>query len=396
MIQGIFASNQGIVGERVGDFNSAMLQIDPTGSALFLALTAGMSKEDAGDTVFHWYEDSHVSGRTAIVSGAQTVTIVVADGSFYIPGTVLLVEETGEIVFVTATNGDTLTVTRGMAGTANTSVNNTMHVQSIGNAHEEASGMPVAVSQQGAPRLNYTQIFRNTWAVSGTAKAVKYFTGSRVAKNKKECAQYHAEDQERAFLWGKKHIGTINTKQFRLTDGVVAQIEAYGGLVQSAASGGTPGDLNLTDFNEFLRLLFAYNVKGQPNERIVLAGDSVLVALQAMVLADSTYNITQGETTVGINVNTIVNPFGKLKMMTHPLMNESPFFRKQMYAMHPGGIKRKVLRDTFEEAYDRNGLRIQGKDADEGCITTEAGIAVGGASTMGIMRNINRGVASNP
>src|SRR3546814_17514096 len=83
--------------------------------------------------------------------------------------------------------------------------------------------MPTAVTQQGHPRMNYTQIFRNGWAISGTAKAVKFLTGSKLAHNKKMCASYHAEDMERTFLWGKKTITTLNGKQFRLTDGVVQQ-----------------------------------------------------------------------------------------------------------------------------------------------------------------------------
>lgn len=393
MIQGIFASNQGIVGERVGDFSSAMLQINPTGTALFLAMTAGMRKEEASDTVFHWYEDSHVPGRSAIVSGGTTTTIVVADGSAYIPGTVLLIEETNEITLVTATNGDSLTVTRGLAGTAVVSVDNTMHTQNIGNAREEASGMPVAVTQQGAPRLNYTQIFRNAWAITGTAKAIKFHTGNKVAKNKGDAATYHAEDMERAFIWGRKHIGTLNGKQFRLTDGVKAQIQQYSGNVLSAASNATPGDLSYADYDTFLMNLFSKNVKGQPNERLQIGGNGILKAINQMALEESQYNITTSESKFGIGVTTILTAWGTIKHMTHPLMNENPTWNKESYYLHPGGIARRVLRDTFSEDYDKNGLRIQGKDADEGVITTEAGIAVGGAATMGIITNVQQGVA---
>ena len=142
MIQGIFASNQGIVGDRVGDFASAILRYQPTGTALLLALTSGMTNANAGDTVFTWFEDSHQAGRAATVSGGTTTTVGVDDGSFYIPGTVLMVEETGEYLLVTAVAGNALTVIRGLAGTTITAINNTMHVQQVGNAHEEASGMP--------------------------------------------------------------------------------------------------------------------------------------------------------------------------------------------------------------------------------------------------------------
>jgi hypothetical protein len=113
MIQGIFASNQGIVGDRAGDFASAILQLAPTGTALVLALSSGMQKEGAQDTIFHWFEDSHQAGRSNIVSGTTTTSLTVGDGSQYVPNQVLLIEETGEIVMVTAIAGNVLTVIRG-------------------------------------------------------------------------------------------------------------------------------------------------------------------------------------------------------------------------------------------------------------------------------------------
>lgn len=393
-IQGIFASNDGMVGDRQGDFANAVLQVNPTGTALFLALTSGMVKENAADVVFNWFEDTHISGRSQAVSGGTTTTVVVNDGSFYVPGAVLLVEETGERILVTASAGNSLTVVRGLGGTTITAITNVMNIQQIGNAHEEASGIPVAVTQQGKARLNFVQIFRNAWAITGTAKAVSFRTGSKLAKNKRDAAMYHAEDMERAFLWGVKHLGVLNGNQFRTTDGVVKQIEDYGGKVLSAASGGTPGDLNFNDLSDWLQDIFSLNVKGQPNERIMLGGNSVLKAFNRIVFNEVTYNIEAGETKFGIMVNTIMTPFGTVKLMTHPLMNESPYFSRQAYVLHPGGIRRRVLRDTFQEDYDKNGNRIDGKDADQGVITTEAGVQVGAAQTMGILRNVIQGVAN--
>lgn len=393
-VQGIFLSNQGIVGERQGDFASAILMTQPTGTALFLAMSAGMKKRPTADTVFTWFEDSHVAGRTNTVSGGTGTAVVVGDGSFYTPNTILLVEETGEHLLVTASAGNALTVVRGLAGTAVVSISNAMNLQKLGNAHEEASGMPTAVTQQGAPRMNYTQIFRNGWAISGTAKAVKYLTGSKLAHNKKMCATYHAEDMERSFLWGKKMITTLNGKQLRLTDGVVQQIEIGGGTVLSAATGGQAGDLSRGDLEEHIRNIFRYNVLGEPNERIAMGGDNVLAAFSKMAWLDGSYELKQGETKLGIAITTILTPFGTLKLMTHPLMNENPVWRKEMYTLHPGGISKRTLRDTFHEDYDKNGLRIQGKDADEGVITTEAGVEVGAPQTMGILRNVTKAVAT--
>src|SRR3546814_18588683 len=91
-------------------------------------------------------------------------------------------------MLVTATAGNSLTVVRGLAGTSIVSTTSAHNVQKLGNAFEEASDMPTAVTQQGHPRMNYNQIFRNGWAISGTATAVTFLTGPTLAHNKKMCA----------------------------------------------------------------------------------------------------------------------------------------------------------------------------------------------------------------
>jgi hypothetical protein len=393
---GYLRVESGVVGDRAGDFASAILQIAPTGTALVLALSSGMGKESAQDTIFHWFEDSHQAGRTTIASGGTTNTLNVGDGSQYVPNQVGLIEDTGELVLVTAIVGNALTVVRGLGGTAIVAVSNVMHFQSVGNAHEEASPMPTAITQQGSPRFNYTQIFRNAWAISGTAKAVKYNSGSRLAKNKRDCALYHAEDMERAMIFGRKHVSSINNKPFRLTDGIQSQIEQYDGLVEDVTDGTTAGSYSWLLFDDFMRRLFSTNIKGQPNERLAIGGNLWLAGLSQMARLDGNYQIFQGEDKLGIKVTSIENAFGTLKLMSHPLFNENPFWNQDLMLLHPGGIKRRVLRETFEEGYDSDGKRIQAVDADEGVITSEFGVQVGGASVMGILRGFKKAVKSDP
>lgn len=392
-VQGIFTSNQGIVGERLGDFSSAILVTNPTGDTPLLGLTSGMPKEQVADVAFTWFEDIHQAGRQAVVSGGTGTSVVVDDASFYTPNSVILVEETGEHIFVTSLAGNTMTVIRGLAGTAIVSMDNTMHLQKIGNAHEEASSRPTAVTQQGAPRSNYVQIFRNGWAISGTAKAVKYLTGSKLAHNKEMCATYHAEDIERSFLWGKKTITTYNNQQFRMTDGILTQIESYGGDVRTANEGGA-GKIHRGELEDWIQSLFAYNVKGKPNERLAFVGNTALKVVNRMAFLDGTYQFGQTDTKLGVKITEVVTPFGTLKLMTHAMMNENPVWSKEIYAIHPGAIKKRVLRETFPENYDKHGNGVAGVDADEGAITSEMGIQVGAARTMGIYRNLNEAVVT--
>lgn len=191
-------------------------------------------------------------------------------------------------------------------------------------------------------------------------------------------------------IWGRKHIGTLGGNQFRMTNGILIQIEQNGGIVQSAATGSVAGDLSFGDFAEFMRRVFATNVKGQPNERMAIGGDLVLSRLNRMAQLDGAYQLNQTDTKFGIAITTFVTPFGSLKLMTHPLMNENPVWQTEMYVVHPGGITRRMLRETFNEDYDKNGNRISGVDADQGVMTTEMGVEVGAASTMGILRNVQK------
>lgn len=397
-IKGIFNSYQGVVGDRQTDFNAMILEYYPTGNAQLFAISAGIESKEAMDTTFHWYEDNHISGRVAIVSGGTTTTVTVVDGSFYIPNQVLMVEETGEHMFVTAVVGNVLTVLRGFAGTAVVSVTNAMFVQLLSSGFEEASTKPIARTQQGRPRNNLVQIFRTGWAISGTAKKIKFLTGDRLARNRQQCAMYHAEEMEKAFIFGRKHLGVYNGNQIRFTDGINTQIEKFGGIVVSAATdsglGPIPGNYSLKDFTNDIRRIYETNVKGEPNERITYCGNIALQALNHMTIADSSYEIRAMETSVGIKVTKVTTVFGDLTLMSHPLLNENPNWTKEMYIYHPGGLKRRPYRETFPDDYDRSGTRPNGVDADEGVLTTEAGMENCAPRTMGIIRNVANGVKS--
>jgi len=390
-IQGLFMSNQGIVSDRQGDFTGALLQLHTGGTAPLLAISSGMESEDGGDTMFTWFEETKITGRTNTVSGGTGTTVVVGDGSSYVPSTILLVEETGEILGVDATATNSLTVTRGLGGTTVTSITSSMNVVKIGSAHEEASSKPTAVMNQGLPYTNYQQIFRNTWSISGTAKSVSFHTGDRLAKNKREAAGFHAEDMERAMIWGSKHIGQKNGKRFFLMDGILSQIRQRGGQIQAQDGGSTSQE----EFRDWLRRLFTTNIRNRPNERIAFAGNIALQTLAEAARKDGTHNFESGEAAFGIKFNKFMSPFGDLTLMTHPIMNESPLWQQEIYALHPGAIKTRWLRRTFTDDYDTSGSRPGGLDADEGVFTSEAAIMAMGAETMGIFTGMNASVASS-
>ncbi len=364
-VAGVFASDQNIVGTRRGDFASAILQVMPTGSAPLLALSAGMETKPANDTIVTWFEENHVSGRVQVssfVTDGDGTGFVLTDASSFVVGTILLNDTTGEYVFVTAVSGNTITVTRGFAGSTAVTVTTSHFFQRIGTGHEEGSARPVAIANLGFPRYNYVQIFRNAWNLTGTAMAVEYITGSIIAKNKADAANYHAEDIERSIIWGRRQISVLNSQPFRTMDGINSQITTNVSV----------GDANMqwSEIDLFLRNVFSRNIRGKPNERIGFCGNTVLGVLNEIAIRSSVVNIEPGQTQFGMNVSKWITPYGNISLLTHPLMNESPVWTQELYVYHPGAIRTRYLRRTHEDNYDKDGSRA-GVDADFGVITTE-------------------------
>lgn len=396
-IQGVFASNQQIIGNRMGDFASTILKVFPTGTAPLLGLTSGMPNEEAKDTIVNWFEETKLIQRTgmAAAANATTTTLMVNDGSSFVEGVILVVEETDEHLLVTNSAGrnpTTLTVVRGFASTTAAAINMDHNLTRIGSAYEEGSDIPTAVVNQGKHRTNYTQIFRTAWSITGTTKAVEFRTGSQLQKNKADAMFFHAEDMERAIWFGKKFVSQKNGKPFHGMDGVVTQIENYGGTVRTLPS----NQISMRTFRDFIREIFRFNIKGAPNERMAFCGDITLQVLNEAANRDSEYQITGVETDFGLKFTRWHTPFGTLMLMTHPLFVENPYWQSRLYALHPGGIVRRTLRPTTSEGYDTNGNRIQGRDRDDGVMTTEMSIECRVPETMGILNNVMTDVASNP
>lgn len=361
-VKGVFTSDANIQGTKKGDFAGALLRIHPTGSAPLLALSSGMKSKDAVDTITTWFEENHLSGRHQVTTGANTVqtTIVIDDATDIVAGAILIFNDTAEQVFVTSVSSSTLTISRGFAGTTAATIgSSTTYVQKIATAHEEGSSKPTSVANIGQPKLNYMQLFRNAWDVTGTAKAVQYNIEGPPAKNKADAGLIHAEDIEKACWFGIKTVGIYNSKPFRTMDGILTQIST-----NDTAAGATIG---WTGVNAFLQSCFEKNIKGTPNERIAFCGNTVLTVLEAIARINGTMQLHSGQTEFGMNVHKWVTPFGNISLMTHPLFNESADWTKDLHVLHPGAIEMRWLRRTFHKEYDSDA----GVDADFGIYTSE-------------------------
>lgn len=385
-VKGVFTSDSGIVGDRMTDFAGGLLRIRPTGTAPLLALSAGMKSEDVRSVIVTWFEESFLNGRNLINNNAGTgTTIIVEDASAIVPGSVQMIETTGEYIYVIAVAANTLTVIRGFAGTTNTTINGSstaVGLQQIGTAHEEASAKPVSYAHLGYPVFNYMQIFRNAWDASGTAQASQWHTGDVIAKNEQDCYDFHARDIELSSFFGKKTIGVKNGKPFRMMDGLVSMIKTN---VEAQST-----SVSWVNLRDFLEVVFSRNIVGQPNERIAFCGNSVVGVLDDLARQDHTMNIVPGATEIGLKVMKLLTPFGDISLMTHPLFNESPVWNKMLLVMHPGAYMSSYLRKTRRRRY----VADAGVDADFGTVTTEMSVKYAAEVTGGIFTGIDTATAA--
>lgn len=391
-VRGVFTSHAALAGERQDDLSARVLRFGYAGMAPMLALSAGMPSESTDQLSYGWIEDAHISGNQVVVTGGNTVAtdIVFDDTGIWVVNSILMNQNTGEHMLVTAINADGVTASlkRGISGTTAATISAGHKFQSIGTAYAEGSGKPTSVTQQGEERTNYVQIFKNGWSITGSAKKVKFLTGSKLAANKENCFAYHAEDIERAMLWGRKGVQIVDSKQLRTSHGILAQIEGYGGTVESATDGVTPGNYSMKLLQNFFRRIFDYNAKGMPNERIAFCGSAFLEIIQHMVLLDTQYNVEHDESAFGIRVMTIKGFNGTIKFVTHPMMVENSVWQTELYVLHPGLIRKRVFRPTWTEEFSPERSNNNGVDATEGYIAIEMGFEVKGARTMGILRNV--------
>ena len=385
-VRGVFASDAGIQGARRGDFASALIQVMPQGKAPLLALSSGMKEAPAVDSVVVWFEEEHLSGNTKTNGAGNTsaTALVCDDVSEMVNGMILENQRTNEQYYVTAVNTGTKTATivRAFAGTTATAWKDDDPIQRISTTQEQGSSKPTAVTNLGEPKLNYMQIFRNAWDITGTAKAISWYTGDQVAKNKADAAMFHAEDIERALIWGRAATGRRGGKPWYSMDGLKKIITTN----VPTASATTTWD-NLEDFFE---TVFRRNIKGQPNERIAFCGNTVIKAINKIARVDSDINITPQANEFGLAVGKWITPFGNVSLMTHPLMVENDVWTKDLLVLHPGAFKLRWLRKTMEDDYDRNGTRA-GVDADYGTITSELTLEYAAEKTAGYFANIQAG-----
>lgn len=369
-IAGLRGTGDWGVDERPKNFRETILYLEPNGQAPLQALLSKMGSEATDDPEFSWWEEKLQHNRHAIHGtdiAAGTTDLTMAEGAYsFVAGDLLIVETadgsswaTNEIVRVSAnpTSDTSLTVDRGFAGTTAATIPAGAFLCQIGTAFEEGVRSPKATTRNPTKLRNYTQIFRKTYDITGTAEVTKARTGKAVEQDKKRKLFDVMRDMEMASIYGKASETTgPDGKPLRTTGGLLNFIQTN--VTRFGSGGTTLSEDNLIDF---FAQVFNYDGMGAGNQRIAFVGNTALTKINKLARdsASTRINFDKQMTSVyGMNFTKWVLPQGEIYFRTHPLFNTHPELTKSMMVLNPKGIKERALRKLkFRD-------NIQENDAD--------------------------------
>jgi hypothetical protein len=139
----------------------------------------GDAKAGATSTIHEWIEDALLPNTDALdqssfsPSATAATSLTVEHGSRFQVGDQVRPGTFGEVMFVTAVSGNTLTVARGYGGTTPGALADGMALTILGNAALEGDDAPAARFTSRVRKQNYTQIFAASVSVSGSMQAAR-------------------------------------------------------------------------------------------------------------------------------------------------------------------------------------------------------------------------------
>src|SRR5574343_297343 len=401
MTVGIFNSGHFTQDQARKSFASMITRLMPNGNAPLFALTSMLASETALQVEHGFFTKTMIFPSftlTANITDSQT-TFTVASTENLMPGQIHRLQDSGENVIINSVVDTThVIVERSVGGVAAAAVNissDAPEAYQVGNAFEESSLRPQAMSINPVRITNLTQIFRNTWAISGSAESTQVIVGNtNVAENRQDCAAFHAADIEKALIFGQKSQSYRNGQPFRTMDGLVSIV---GNIAYYPPSYSVPNVFtatSTTDYTQLENMLDpVFNQATDPkvaNERVLFVGGQARRVLNDIGRKSGQYYIVDGQTSFGLQFSTFKIPRGTFRMIEHPLFNTNPYWSKMALAVDLSTFNLAYLgnRKTQNKEFSDEA----GMDAVGGTLTTEVTCCVKNPPANAIIYNLTAGV----
>lgn len=399
--------------ERPKNFRESILFFSPNGDAPLFALTSKMGKKSVNDPEFAWWAESNnlfrlqVSGALASTDSnvtvnspdptATTMSAVYGTATHLKPGDLLLVEKAdqgtfdNELIQVETVLGDTsFTASRGAGGTTAAVINNADFLTLIGSAFAEGTAAPRATTKNPVKFLNYIQIFKDSYEITGTADKTVARTGSAWSNDKKRKMFKHSSDIEWSMLFGRPSEQTgDNGKPLRFMGGLRYFIPqgtpAAGGRTTVFA-----GAVTAASFADAVAPVFDFDLGGG-DTRIAYCGNTCRVEMGKVIQGTTGIRMELGEVIkiYGQAFQEFVMPQGRLMLKSHPLLSRHPRFSKSMFIVDQSAIK-YVTMSGRPDGKVKDDVQLEDEDVRRGFIQTDCSMMVdGGALSCAYLGNVS-------
>jgi hypothetical protein len=393
--------------ERPKDFRESILFYSPNGSAPIFALSSKAGKKTVSDPEYAWWAESNTLIRVvnsgSLLSTDTTITVSSVDptattmdaaygtATHLKPGDLLLVEKVDQVTFdneivqVDTVLSDTqFTAVRGSAGTVAAAIANGIQLTVIGSAYAEGTSAPRAVSKNPVKFLNYIQIFKDSYEITGTADNTTARTGSAWSNDKKRKLFKQSTDIEWAFMFGRKSEQTgDNGKPLRFLSGLREQIPATRTTVFSTAT-------TAATFADAVSPVFDFDLGGG-DTRMGFMGNTARAEMGKVIQGTTGIRMELGTIIKiwGIAFQEFVMPMGRLLLKSHPLLSRHGRYNKSMFVVDFSAVKYVTMKGrpdgrTFDD--------VQNKDEDvrRGYIQSDCSVMVdGGGLSCAYVGNIS-------
>lgn len=382
MSTGIFSTAGFTQDLAVKSFAQMITRLMPNGQAPLFGMTSMLPEETALQVEHGFFTKTMLFPSltlAAAVANATDTTFTVVSTTNVLPGMLMRAQSTGEVVIVNQVLSPTQVLVGRGIGTTAAAISNSVNLYQTGNAFEESSIRPNALQINPVRITNFTQIFRNTWALSGSAQATQVIAGeSTVAENRQDCAAFHAADIEKALFFGTKSQGTRNGQPFRTMDGLLNIISNLSYYPPSYAAVNVFTAAATTSFTQLEAMLDpVFNQATDPkagNQRVLFVGGQARKVINNIGRVNSTYFINNGENSYGLQFGKFNIARGSFNMVEHPLFNSNADWTKQAVAVDLSTFRTAYLggRKTKKEEFNMSGQAVDnGIDAVGGTLTSE-------------------------
>lgn len=383
MSTGIFNTNQLTQDLAAKSFAGMITRLMPNGTAPLFGMTSMLSTEVAVATEHGFFTKTMLFPQLTVGAGGQTATdtvFTVLSTLNVLPGMIMRVDAGGENVIINSIISATqVQVTRAVGTVSAAAIAAAVALYQVGNAFEEASIRPNSLIINPVRVTNLTQIFRNTWAISGTIEATQMIAGdTNVAESRQDCAAFHAADIEKALFFGQKSQGMRNNQPFRTMDGL---INIVGNLSYYPSIYTTPNVTTFGSTTNYTQLEAAldpvFNQATDPkiaNERVLFVGGQAHRVLNNIGRLNGTYFMVDGQTTWGLQFSTFKTTRGTFRLIEHPLFNSNSSWSKMAVAVDLSTFHTAYLgnRKTQNKEFNMDNEAVDnGIDAVGGTLTTE-------------------------